>query len=74
MIVLSDFGQNTGAVLPEQEADWRKVAGLIRRAGCHPLALVPAPPDRWPRWLAALMPVFSWDRGTTTARVHAALS
>lgn len=74
VLVLSDFGLHTGGATPQLEAEWRHTAQLIRRAGCRPLALVPSPPELWPRWLQGLMPVLSWDRQTTTARVHSALS
>ncbi|XUZ27259.1 hypothetical protein ACQVDT_20955 [Streptomyces sp. RMIT01] len=74
VLVLSDFGMNTGGATAELQGEWRRTVQLIRWASCRPLALVPAPPERWPHWLPALMPVLSWDRYTTTARVHSALS
>ncbi|MEU6987279.1 hypothetical protein ABZ946_28225 [Streptomyces sp. NPDC046324] len=74
VLVLSDFGAHTGGATPQLETEWRQTAQLIRRAACRPLALIPSPPELWPPWLQRLMPVLSWDRQTTTARVHSALS
>ncbi|MFB7360225.1 hypothetical protein [Streptomyces gardneri] len=74
VLILSDFGLNEGGMASEHEDDWCEVVRLIRRAGCRPLALVPAPSAQWPPWLVALMPVLAWDRCTTTAHVYAALS
>ncbi|MER5662808.1 hypothetical protein [Streptomyces mirabilis] len=70
VLVLSDFGLHldaAGRLPPRYEEDWRHTAGLIRHNGCSPVALVPAPLDRWPRWLTDLMPALCWDRTTTAA-------
>ncbi|WP_432127187.1 hypothetical protein [Streptomyces sp. bgisy082] len=74
VLILSDFGLHAEDVTPQLKNEWLQTVQLIKRAGCRPLALVPAPPEAWPHWLVALMPVLSWDRRTTTARVHAVLS
>lgn len=58
VLVLSDFGLHldaAGRLPPRYEEDWRHTAGLIRHNGCSPVALVPAPLDRWPRWLTDLI-------------------
>jgi hypothetical protein len=69
ILILSDLG--TGGLpfdqIRSRAEEWRSFLALLRRAGCDPVAFVPYPPDRWPRWVTAL-PVVHWDRRTT---VHA---
>ncbi len=75
VLVLSDFGQAGPATYSYQGApdEWRSFASALRRGGCDAAALLPVPPDRWPRWLSTLMPLVFWDRSTTAGRAVAAL-
>lgn len=75
VIVLSDLGicQQTLAADWAGEAEWAEFAGLVRRANCPLLALVPYQAARWPRTLARLMTIVQWDRHTTTATVASLL-
>lgn len=77
VLVVSDFGGQLAArgSLPAHYAeDWRRTAELVRYNGCSPVALVPAPPESWPGWLASVMPALCWDRSTTAAVARSALS
>jgi hypothetical protein len=75
VLVLSDFGLAGPATYSYRGApdEWRSFADTLRRGGCDAVALLPVPPDRWPRWLATLMPLVLWDRSTTAGRAVVAL-
>jgi hypothetical protein len=71
VLLLSDCGTigprgDQGRSTP---AEWQRFAELVRRNGARPLALLPVPERRVPEWLATVMPVLCWDRGTTVGRV-----
>lgn len=75
VLLLSDLGlggppDDHDRATPE---DWREFVDLVTRAGCSAVAFVPYPPGRWPSWMTGLLPLFSWDRTTTTALVAAAV-
>jgi hypothetical protein len=53
--------------------EWRSFGERIRAAGCHPIALVPYPPARWPAGLADVIDIVQWDRLTNVRRVRATL-
>jgi hypothetical protein len=71
VIVLSDCGLSGPALHPRrsQPEEWQSLAGQLRREECDPVALIPLPVVRWPRWLSTLMPLVCWDRNTTAASV-----
>lgn len=71
VLVLSSFGLAGPALYPDRSRpeEWRSLVSEIQRHGCDAVALVPAPVDRWPRWLAMLMPLVCWDRTATVSRV-----
>jgi hypothetical protein len=52
---------------------WESYVRWLRQRDCRVVALVPFPPDRWPAWLTALLPVVCWDRVTTVGGVRAVL-
>ncbi|WP_437981394.1 hypothetical protein [Sorangium sp. So ce117] len=74
VVALTDIGihapDTTPAALVEQ---WHLFARLNRQAGCRLVALVPAPPHRFPHALASVFPLISWDRSTTLAAARRAL-
>lgn len=75
-LVLSDFGRRleaTGRLPAHYAGNWRRTADLVRHNGCSPVALVPVPTERWPRWLTGVMPSLCWDRTTTAAAALSAL-
>jgi hypothetical protein len=74
VLVVSNFGIGGPALYIErsQEKEWRAFVMGVRRAACTVIGLVPYPPGRWPHQLATLLPLVTWDRSTTVARVSAA--
>lgn len=77
VLVVSDFGGQLAVRgnLPARYAeDWQRTAALVRYNDCSPVALVPAPPERWPGWLTSVMPALCWDRSTTAAVARSVLS
>lgn len=73
VLVVSGFGMGPAFDGRHDPVTWRMLTDAWRAHGVLPLALVPAPRHRFPTWLTTLMPVVSWDRGTTVASVRAAL-
>jgi hypothetical protein len=73
-LVVSSFGIASGAEWYSDPDEWSAMADLWRRRGTVPVAMVPFPRSRFPRWLTALMPVVAWDRGTTVGTVRSALA
>lgn len=67
VLILSDLGAGGPALNPWRatEQEWRATIDTIRQRGCAPVALVPLPQRYWPRWARGLLPMLSWDRGTT---------
>jgi hypothetical protein len=63
VIAVTDFGIARGAI--GLADDWLAVSGMLRRAGCPLVALVPWPARRHPQWLKRRIPIVEWDRGTT---------
>ncbi|MFD8223038.1 hypothetical protein ACFV16_02555 [Streptomyces massasporeus] len=76
VLLLSDCGTigPPGDRARSTPAEWQRFAELVRRGGARPLALLPVPERRVPQWLAAIMPVLCWDRGTTVGRVAAQMN
>ncbi|MFF8934681.1 hypothetical protein ACF08O_08115 [Streptomyces paradoxus] len=76
VLVLSDCGTigPPGDRARSTPAEWQRFAELVRHGGARPLALLPVPERRVPQWLAAIMPVLCWDRGTTVGRVAAQMN
>jgi hypothetical protein len=75
LIVVSDFGIG-GPALHHTRAEigeWQEFVSRVRSDGCRPVGLVPYPPRRWPAQIRTLLPLITWDRTTTTARIHAAI-
>ncbi|MFJ3639435.1 hypothetical protein ACIPRD_06770 [Streptomyces sp. NPDC090108] len=70
VLILSDLGAGGPTLNPWRatEQEWRTTIDLIRRRGCEPVALVPLPERHWPRWARLLLPVLTWDRGTTVGK------
>ncbi len=75
VLVLSDLGLGGLGDDPHSSTrnEWEEFARTVRRHECEPIAFVPLPQSRWPRWAAAAMGLISWDRGTTAAEVAAIL-
>jgi hypothetical protein len=75
VLVVSDFGLGAPPWYAYRcdPAEWRSFVAGLRQAGCGAVALLPVAPDRWPAWLAALMPLVCWDRTATAGKVTAAL-
>ncbi|SDM35464.1 hypothetical protein SAMN04487981_101247 [Streptomyces sp. cf386] len=67
VLILSDLGAGGPVLNPWRatEQEWRATIDTIRQRGCAPVALVPLPQRYWPRWARGLLPMLSWDRGTT---------
>jgi hypothetical protein len=74
VLVVSDFGIGGPALSTERshEHEWRSFVMAVRRAASTVIGLVPYPPWRWPQTLTSLMPLVTWDRSTTVARVFTA--
>ncbi|MFE2755302.1 hypothetical protein ACFXGA_25195 [Actinosynnema sp. NPDC059335] len=68
VLVLSGFGLGARR---DRRAAWEACVRDMRWRGCAPVGLVPAPPDRRPAWLTALLPLVTWDRRTTAGHVGA---
>jgi hypothetical protein len=70
VLILSDLGAGGPALNPWRatEQEWRATLDTIRQRGCEPVALVPLPERYWPRWARGLLPMLTWDRGTTVGR------
>lgn len=75
VVVLSDLGicQPTLAADWADEDEWLTFAGLVHRASCPLIVLVPYKASRWPRTLTRMMTIVHWDRGTSVANVAALL-
>jgi hypothetical protein len=75
VLVVSDFGLGAPPwyAYRGDPAEWRSFVASLRQQGCGVVALLPVAPDRWPAWLAALMPLVCWDRTATAGKVTAAL-
>jgi hypothetical protein len=72
VVLLSDLGIGAGLAAPTTQ-EWRAFASLIRSAGCHLIALVPYPSERWPPGIASCMDVLHWDRRTSVRTIKAAI-
>ncbi|MEU4148757.1 hypothetical protein [Streptomyces sp. NPDC026659] len=70
VLILSDLGAGGPPLNPWRatEREWRATVTTIRQRGCEPVALVPLPERYWPRWARSLLPLLSWDRGTTVGK------
>ena len=75
VLVVSDFGLGAPPwyAYRGDPAEWRSFVATLRQQGCAAVALLPVTPDRWPAWLATLMPLVCWDRTATAGKVTAAL-
>lgn len=73
VLVVSGFGIVAGTRWFSDRDEWVVLADLWHRRGIQPVALVPFPVSRVPRWLRSMMPVITWDRTTTVGTVRAAL-
>jgi len=73
VLVVSDFGIGGPLLYPQRSRleEWARFAQLLAEAGCPVAGLVPYPPARWPADLARLIPLLTWDRGTTVGAVMA---
>jgi hypothetical protein len=72
VLVVSDLGAARGSgTRRAPEAEWLAFAARVRRAQCPLVALVPFPPSRVRPALRRAMQVVTWDRATTTGRIHA---
>lgn len=76
VLILSDLGAGGPALNPWRatEQEWRATVDTIRRRGCEPVALVPLPKRHWPHWARGLLPMLTWDRGTTVGKALGARS
>lgn len=72
VILLTDLGIGAGIGAAPSE-HWRTFSDVVRAAGCHAVALVPYPPERWPREIAAALDLIQWDRRTSVRTIRAAL-
>ena len=52
------------------EAEWLAFAGLVRKAACPLVALVPYDSERWPTALASRIMILTFDRVTAVATVR----
>lgn len=70
VLILSDLGAGGSALNPWRatEEEWRATIDAIRQRGCEPVALVPLPERHWPDWARGLLPLVTWDRGTTVGK------
>jgi len=75
VLVVSDF-----ALAPPLDdgdcatvGEWLQFARQVRAALCHPVALVPYPPSRWPPALVRVMGFVHWSERTTARQVMRAL-
>ncbi|WP_051833476.1 hypothetical protein [Streptomyces sp. NRRL S-646] len=70
VLILSDLGAGGPALNPWRatEQEWRTTIDTIRQRGCEPVALVPLPERYLPRWARGLLPMLTWDRGTTVGK------
>ena len=70
VLILSDLGAGGPPLNPWRatEREWRTSIETIRQRGCEPVALVPLPERYWPRWARGLLPMVTWDRGTTVGK------
>lgn len=72
VLLLSDFGVTNHGLGPRAlQPEWQHFLAMLHRQECYPVALVPYPQDRSPRWLNALLTLITWDRSTTAGRVQA---
>ncbi|MEU8817107.1 trypsin-like peptidase domain-containing protein [Actinoplanes sp. NPDC048796] len=68
VIVLSDLGACAPAGRrAEVQNRWRLFAGRLRESGHQVVALAPLPTRRYPPALRAVLPILTWDRGTSVA-------
>lgn len=74
VLMITDLGIGRPPLITRRArvADWLAFAARMREAGCPLLALVPYPPERWPRALAKVMTIVPWDRATSTLTVRRA--
>jgi len=72
VLALTDLGIGQPIFDPSWVApdDWLAFAGLLRRAGCPLVVLVPYPSSRWPRRLARELTILQWDRVTSAATIR----
>ncbi|MEU6773754.1 hypothetical protein [Streptomyces sp. NPDC046759] len=70
VLILSDLGAGGPLLNPWRgtEQEWRTTIHTIRQRGSEPVALVPLPEQHWPRWASGLLPMLTWDRGTTVGK------
>ena len=75
VLILSDFGLGGPRLYGQRShpEEWRELVGDLRRAECDAVALLPVPPDRWPPWLTALLPLVCWDRTATASTIASSL-
>jgi hypothetical protein len=75
ILLLSDLGMGSSRIDPwgANRAEWEKFADLVSQHECHVAALVPYPARRFPRWMARLFAVVSWDRSLTAGRASRAV-
>ena len=70
ILIVSDFGIGGLAfhLRRSRRAEWEKFMIQVRKNDCRAVGLIPYPPRRWPDWLARLIPLVVWDRGTTAGK------
>ena len=67
VLLLTDLGiQSSGA----DESEWLEFSGALKHSGNPLVALVPYPPERWPRRLAGAIDIIPWDGSTTISAVR----
>jgi hypothetical protein len=72
VLLLTDFGIGADPLATHRAspAEWARVLRLLLHQDCRPVALVPYPPQRWPRQLRRLCPMVTWDRHTTVGHAR----
>jgi hypothetical protein len=55
-------------------AEWSQFARQVRQAQCPLTAFVPYSRTRWPRGLARLFTILTWDRFTTVSVARSAVA
>jgi hypothetical protein len=72
VLLLTDLGIQSGFSVSggADESEWLEFVGALKHAGNPLVALVPYPPQRWPRRLAAAIHIVPWDSGTTISAVR----
>jgi hypothetical protein len=54
-------------------SEWQEFARRMRTAGCHLIALVPYPRERWPKIAPGAMDIIQWDRLTSVGSVRSVI-